>query len=306
MSDDGIDLAEDEAALAAVLGDFAHRAPLGPLGPRPRRRRWLAAAAVGVGLAAAAVVALWAWPRASSCTGTGGFAFTSAGGARCGGGVATRGALPVGAWLETSASPAEVQIADIGEVTLLGDSRLRLVGTGPTGHHLELARGRLRARVTAPPRLFVVDTPTAVAVDLGCAYELAVDAAGRTLLQVTSGAVSLEGGGHVAYVPRGAEVIARAGRGPGTPVRHAAAAALREAVARFDEGGAASAPILALVDVHDLLGRTDGAARAAVLARLDALAARPVAISTDALLAGEPGALEALRQGLLPSWQREP
>ena len=46
-------------------------------------------------------------------------------------------------------------------------------------HCLRLAHGRLSARVTAPPRLFVVDTPAATAIDLGCAYDLAVLTDGR-------------------------------------------------------------------------------------------------------------------------------
>src|SRR5207248_1979033 len=83
---------------------------------------------------------------------------------------------PEGAWLETDArSRAKVRVADIGWVDVEPRTRVRLVRASAAEHRLELSRGVLHAAVTAVPRLFVVDTPSAVAVDLGCAYTLEVD-----------------------------------------------------------------------------------------------------------------------------------
>jgi len=302
----------DVAELEGLLGGYAHRAPLRE--PPARRPRWRAPATAAAVFAAAVIAALWLWRRGDDpgCQASGaGFAFSIAGGpARCGGGVATRGTLPVGAWLETSgAAIADVRVADIGKLTVYGDSRVRLVGTGAAGHHLELARGKVAARVVAPPRLFVVDTPVATAVDLGCAYELAVDGDGWTHLRVTSGAVSLEGHGLVSYAPMNTEVLAAPGRGPGTPVVVAASATLRDAVARFDSGGAAALPaIVAAAELDDtitlwnLLSRTDGAARAAVVARLDALSPLPPPIRADDVRAGDPAAIDAWRDALDDRW----
>jgi hypothetical protein len=301
----------DVADLQALLGVYAHRAPLRE--PPPRRPRWRAPAAAGVIAAAAAITAIALWPRGEARCGAAGtgFAFAVAGGdARCGGHAATRGTLPVGAWLETSDhAVADVRVADIGNLTVYGDSRVRLVGTGAAGHHLELARGKLAARVVAPPRLFVVDTPVATAVDLGCAYELDVDGDGRTHLRVTSGAVSLEGRGLVAYAPRDTEVIAAPGRGPGTPVALAAPAALRAAVSRFDSGDAgAVAAIVAAAELRDtvtlwnLLSRTTAADRASVVARLDALSPLPPGIRADDVRAGDAAAIAAWRDALDNRW----
>ncbi len=304
------------AALEALLGGYAHRAPL--RAPRsPHRRRWIGAA-VAIGAAAVAAAIALVLVRGDQgavvpgCAGAGpGFRFAVTGGAaRCGGASAATGTLPVGAWLETARDGVvDVRVADIGDVQVYGDSRLRLVGTGPGEHRLELARGRLSARVLAPPRLFVIDTPVATAVDLGCAYELIVEPDGRTLLRVTSGAVSLEGRGRQAYVPMGTEVLSAPGRGPGTPVASDAAAPLRAAVTAFDAGeGAALAEVITAAGPRDimtlwnLLGRTTGADRARVFAALDALTIRPEWVLEEAILTGDPEALAAWRASLDGEW----
>jgi ferric-dicitrate binding protein FerR (iron transport regulator) len=316
MTDYLYDKSGDDPAvreLEGLLADYAHRAPL-RTPPARRRSTWRTAAAAGTIAVAAAVVAIAIWRRPSEpdCTAGGpGFAFAVDGGAaRCGGDAATRGTLPIGAWLETAdRAVADVRIADIGNLKVFGDSRLRLVGTGAGGHHLELARGRVAARVVAPPRLFVVDTPGATAVDLGCAYELAVDGDGRTHLRVTSGAVSLEGKGLAAYAPMDTEVVAAPGRGPGTPVAIAASPALRAAVARFDAGDAGSlaAVITAAtgddtVTLWNLLSRTKTSDRAAVVARLEQLGPRPDSVRAEDVIAGDAAAIARWRDALEERW----
>src|SRR5206468_9144106 len=83
------------------------------------------------------------------------------------------GTLPVGGWIETdAASRAEIKVGAIGEAEIEPNTRVRLVQAGVTEHRLALARGTLHARIWAPPRLFFVETPSATAVDLGCAYTL--------------------------------------------------------------------------------------------------------------------------------------
>jgi hypothetical protein len=317
MSDYLYDRSGDDpevAELEGLLGAYAHRAPLRdpPLREPPRRRRWLPAMTAGVAVTAAAAIFVL-WPRGgATCQAAGpGFAFAVEGGpARCSGSAASRGTLPVGAWLETSTrAVADVRVADIGKLTVYGDSRVRLVDTGAAGHRLELARGKVSARVTAPPRLFVIDTPVAAAVDLGCAYELVVDADGRTHLRVTLGAVSLEGRGYVAYAPMGTEVLAVPGRGPGTPVATGASERMRAAVTEFDGGDAGA--VRSIVDAAEgrdtatlwnLLSRTTAGDRATVIARLEQLADRPAGVRTDDVQAGDPAAIERWRQALVARW----
>ncbi|MFV8755063.1 FecR domain-containing protein [Nannocystaceae bacterium ST9] len=300
------------ARLERLLAGHAHREPLRPSAEAPRRR-WTSAAMITV-LAAAATLAFVLvrpdpTPSPGAVCGPGGpgFAFASEGGAaRCAGAATGAGVLPIGEWLETSDEvSARLEIADIGDLTVHGGSRVRLVGTGHDEHRLELAEGRISALVVAPPRLFVVDTPGASAVDLGCAYELAVDDEGRTHLQVTSGAVSLEGRGRVAYVAAGNEVFALPERGPGTPIALDANRPLRDAVARFDAGdSSALEQLLALATERDvftlwnLLGRTEGEARSAVFHRLDSIQPHPSTLRERDLLDGQPEALEVWREQL--------
>ena len=92
-------------------------------------------------------------------------------------------------------SRAQIAVSSIGNVDIDENTRVRLLETRPTEHRLELARGKMSARIWAPPRLFFVDTPSAVAADLGCAYTLEVDDHGAQLVagDVWMGGVAVEG-----------------------------------------------------------------------------------------------------------------
>ncbi|MGA9998257.1 MAG: zf-HC2 domain-containing protein, partial [Pyrinomonadaceae bacterium] len=143
--------------------------------------------------------------------------------------------LAVGEWLVTdNISRALIKVGLIGNVEIDPNTRVRLVETSATEHRLELARGRLHARIWAPPRLFFVDTPSAEAIDLGCAYTLEVDDAGNGLLKVTSGYVALDAKGRTSVVPIGAACATRKGTGPGTPFFEDSTESFRAALNRFD------------------------------------------------------------------------
>lgn len=165
--------------------------------------------------------------------------------------------LAVGEFLETDAnSRARVQVANIGNVEIAPNSRVQLVGTKSTEHRLSLEKGTLKAQILAPPRLFIVDTPSAVAVDLGCEYTLEVDADGNSRLHVTSGFVALENGTRESIVPAGAIALTRKGKGIGTPFADDSSAVLQSALYRFDfenGGGAALETIIKESNLYDSL-----------------------------------------------------
>jgi ferric-dicitrate binding protein FerR (iron transport regulator) len=302
----------DVAQLEQLLHGFGHRpSPLPPLPPRRGRRAWGVVAAAVAAIAAVAVVVVVLrsrrpTPPAGCAAVKDGFAFVIAGGpGRCNGVATSGGVLPVGAWLETPVgTTADVTVADIGAVALAGDSRLRLAATGAGQHRLELERGQLHAQVSAPPRLFVIDTPTATAIDLGCSYDLDVRD-GRTRLRVTGGVVMLDGQGRSAYVTVGTEVVTVPGRGPGTPVAIDASAALVTLIDRYDRGDRTALPaVLAAAGDRDtvmlwnLLANADADSRGAILARLDEWFPRPEWILEDDVVAGKPDAINGLRDVL--------
>ena len=189
--------------------------------------------------------------------------------------------LPVGEWLEIGAgSRALLELAGLGEVRVGPDSRVRITSLRDDEKRLELARGTLHAVVSAPPRLFLVDLPSATAVDLGCEYELVVDERGAGTLRVELGEVALEGHGKSSLVRAGSLAETRPGHGPGTPYRDGAPPALVAALRSFDfehGGGAALDAILLASGAGDqptlehLIERTGGADRKRVLRRLRAL-----------------------------------
>src|SRR5882724_8620742 len=132
--------------------------------------------------------------------------------------IGDRSKLGVGQWLETDAtSRAQIDVATIGNVEIDPNSRVRLLETNSSEHRLELARGRLSAYISAPPKLFFVNTPSGIAEDLGCAYTLEVDENGNSILHVTLGWVSLQLIDRESSVPAGAACAMRRGVGPGTP-----------------------------------------------------------------------------------------
>lgn len=220
------------------------------------------------------------------------------------------GRLRPGRWLQTDdRSAALLQIGDLGEVRVEPGTRVRIRPGAGRQRRLDLQQGALYARITAPPRLFIVETPTARAVDMGCEYRLEVAPDGAGLLRVTLGWVYLEDGGRESRVPMdGGLCRLLPGRGPGTPFFEDAPAALKEALTRFDDhaSSGALAEILAAARPRDaltlwhLLRRTTGADRAAVYDRLAALKPPPRDLAREAVLALAPAALERWWNHLRP------
>ena len=213
--------------------------------------------------------------------------------------VARETRLAVGEWIDTRAARARLSVGRIGEVRLEPATRVGLLDAGERTHHLSLARGVLHAMIWAPPGRFLVDTPSAVAVDLGCSYTLEVDDAGSGLLRVETGWVGFESRGLQSLVPAGAACPTRRGVGPGTPYYETAPEALRQALEEIDFGThpprrtAALDTVLAAARPRDalslwhLLSRLEGEERGRVHDRLAALVPPPDAVTREGILRGE-------------------
>jgi ferric-dicitrate binding protein FerR (iron transport regulator) len=185
--------------------------------------------------------------------------------------------IRLGKWIESGpGEEAYLNAGSLGTVGLGGNTRARVVAAGDETR-IELARGRLWAEIAAPPRLFIVETPSAVATDLGCAYNLTVEDDGATLLEVTSGWVELAHGGLESFVPAGASCRSEKGRGPGVPVLEDATAALKAAVFDYESRGGGREAIARAVaasrrrdaiTLWHLVARVEADARAMVFDRL--------------------------------------
>jgi hypothetical protein len=232
-------------------------------------------------------------------------------------GISNKGQLAVGQWLETDGnSRAKIAVESIGQVEIDPNTRVRLLQTQPTEHRLELARGKMSARIWAPPRLFFVDTPSAVAADLGCAYTLEVDDAGASLLRVTSGWVALQLKDRESMVPAGAACQTRRGIGPGTPYFEDASESFRQALAKFDFEPDATASaksdtlkvLLAQARLRDtltlwhLLARVDGNDRVRVYEEMAKLMAPPDGVTREGVLQLNQQMLELWRDKLETKW----
>lgn len=204
------------------------------------------------------------------------------------------------------ASRARIAVGRIGRVDVDPDTRLQLVSTGGRDHRLSLERGTIHARISAPPRFFFVNTPSATAIDLGCAYTLQVDDSGAGLLRVTHGWVQFDYRGREAFIPQGAVGATRPGVGPGTPHYEDAPSGFAQALAILDFGhGDAGARAEAFhfvlttagrkdaLTLWHLLSRGSAAERARVYERLVKLAPPPGGVTRDAVLSGDRRALTA-------------
>lgn len=234
------------------------------------------------------------------------------------------GAIRTGEWLITdSESRAELAVGRIGTAQVGPNSRVRLDRGGFTDHRLTLERGSLRAVITAPPRLFFVQTPTALATDLGCAYTLEVDGAGTSRIRVTAGWVELRQNGRVSLVPAGLVAQVEMDEGPGTPYPQDFPDDAQAALQRLDRGSGSDADldlVFAELSTPDdpvtlrlrsgitlwhVLQRVDGVMRERVYLQLAELAPPPEGVTREGILALERPMLERWRRDLHPMWSEE-
>jgi hypothetical protein len=217
---------------------------------------------------------------------------------------------PEGTWIQTSSSTrAHVKIGSIGAVEVEPDTRLRLGHIDSTQYRLALGRGSISARVTAPPRLFVVDTPSSTLVDLGCAYHVQVDEQGTGQLTVTDGWTSLEWRRRESLVPAGASCPIRRGAGPGIPAFDDASPALKGALAAVDAGdermldvALSEARVRDTLSLWHVLTRVQAADRQRVFDRLQALVPMPDGVTRDQVLRLDAVALRKWREEMAWKW----
>jgi hypothetical protein len=217
--------------------------------------------------------------------------------------------------LRTGSTAVTLEAESVGRVDLAPHSELK----ASTEKKLTLRRGELHAFIWAPAREFVVDTPSARAVDLGCEYTLNVDDSGDGLLRVKLGWVAFQVGDRESFIPAGAQCVTRKKGGPGIPYYEDATVALRDAVAAFERGeGAALGGLLAAARPQDgltlwhLLTRVAERDRGAVFDRFHALVRLPDEVTREGVVHRDAkmidqcwNALELENTGWWRGWERK-
>jgi hypothetical protein len=304
--------------LEALLGKFRQDRPA-PVFPEPtapevvRERRWtfsprrvrlfpaLAATAAAV-VAVAAAIFLWHGNTRLPPAIAGWDVSRVAGSPRIGrttiSGKDGTSRLGVGEVLETDhQSRATLQADEVGQIEVDPGTRLRLLTMAAGLKRIALDRGTIHTYIWAPAGQFVVDTPSATTVDLGCAYTLHVDDSGAGLVRTSLGWVGFKLNGHEAFIPAGAACATRPKIGLGTPYFEDATPLFRAALTRFDfedstpqQRAADVALVLAEARKPDaltlwhLLARVDETERSLVYDRLRPLAPPPAGVTKEGIL----------------------
>lgn len=222
--------------------------------------------------------------------------------------------LAVGDLLETGADAATVVVPGLGDVVVAPGARIRAERTpvGRVGFYLE--RGRVSASIVAEPRVFSIGTPAGLTIDLGCDYDLDVDADEVATLYVRTGRVAFAAGGDEVIVPAGALCRSTPGRGPEVPLAEDAPPELVRAVRAIEHAEDPDpADVAAAIDAPDPRehsvtlwylferGRSP-AVRDAALARLRAVFPLPEGVEPADVEAREAAALDAWRGVVAREW----
>jgi len=216
------------------------------------------------------------------------------------------GRFSVGQILETDqASRVSLQAGDVGQIEVEKNTRLRLLTMAAGLKRIALDRGTIHARIWARPGEFVVDTPSALTVDLGCVYSLHVDDSGSGLVRTSMGWVGFTLNGRESFIPAGAACATRRNVGPGTPYFEDTSDSFRTALSRLDfedQTPQARAADLAVIlnesrqrdvlTLWHLLSRVSPAERPSVYDRLQKLAPAPASVSREAVLRLDQPALD--------------
>ncbi len=161
------------------------------------------------------------------------------------------------------------------------------------------------AKITAPPKLFFVNTASGVAVDLGCEYTLNTNEDGLGLLRVTKGWVSFQWKGIESLVPAGASCRIRPLVGPGIPYFEDAPQSLQQALESPNDSLSvilADARVRDTLTLWHLLSRVAPPERARVYDRIAALTPVPAGVSRQQALQLDPETLNRWKDELAWTW----
>jgi hypothetical protein len=161
--------------------------------------------------------------------------------------------LRAGDVVRTERGSVRLESPSVGTLDLGANTTVRLIENRHNRHRLALAAGTIHAKTTSQPGVFVIDTPRARAIDMGCEYTLTIaPGGGGGELRVISGWVDLTHGYEQSLVPQGASAVITPEGELSVPIFDDAPPAFRTAVRNFERMHD-MATIVALARTRDTL-----------------------------------------------------
>jgi hypothetical protein len=142
--------------------------------------------------------------------------------------------LRAGDIVRTERGSVRLQSRSVGTIDVGANTTLRLIENRSKRHRLALAAGTIHAKTTSQPGIFVIDTPKARAIDLGCEYTLTIAPNGGGELHVIFGWVDLTHGYEQSLVPQGATASIESDGSLTVPVFDDATPAFHAAIRNHD------------------------------------------------------------------------
>jgi hypothetical protein len=205
-------------------------------------------------------------------------------------------------WRITSGIPRSLRVGDVidrqarlrsravGVIDVGRETRLRLIGK----NRFELISGTIHAKTTSPPGIFVVETPRAEAIDLGCEYTLTILPNGSGVLRVSSGWVELSENWTQSLVPQGAMATISSDGSLSPPIFEDASPMFKEALRRGDlKTALALARRRDALTLINLFRFASEEQRLAIYDRLNALVPAPPGLTREAVRYGSFRTVEA-------------
>lgn len=191
-----------------------------------------------------------------------------------------------------SESSAVVEVGSIGTIDIAPSTSIDLLSTDHKDHRFRLNDGEIHATINAPPRIFFVETPSALAIDLGCEYTLHVDSAGVSRLHVQFGYVELNHPLRSSIVPEGFRAVSDPTTGPTVPFDEDASQDFVDALIEYElqENPAALESLLLNATVADatslwlLIDRVPHEARVLLYHKIVELVGEPENVTMEGVL----------------------
>jgi len=207
------------------------------------------------------------------------------------------GIIKVGERLVTdSESRARIKVGGIGEINVEPLSEIQIIETESSEYELLLKKGKISVITLLAPKLFSIETPSAIIKDFGSMYYVTVNDNSSTSVSVKSGWVKMENNDRRALLSSGTTCFSAPSIGPGIPVAEDATDLFKESLHKldFENGGDAELSTLLsesrqkdLISLFYLLKQLYPESRGKIYDRISFLFKMPQRITREGIVDGD-------------------